>query len=181
MRRRENAELKMKIYFDTCVYCRPFDDQSQERIEKETEAFARILKLAELGKVTIVSSDILIDELEEIVDPRKSIEVREFITICEEHVVFSEEIIKLAKSIEEVANGSASVLEDLMREGARALIDRLGYANAARFIAILGGEGDSVREIREKRMKSDIDEIAERIKRQRSGREMSEESKEDYY
>jgi hypothetical protein len=26
-----------------------------------------------------------------------------------------------------------------MREGAKALIDRLGYANAARFIAILGG------------------------------------------
>jgi predicted nucleic acid-binding protein len=93
--------LKMKIYFDTCVYCRPFDDQSQERIEKETEAFAKILKLAELGKVTIVSSDVLIDELEEIVDPRKSIEVREFITICEEHVVLSEEIIKLAKSIED--------------------------------------------------------------------------------
>lgn len=54
---------------------------------------------------------------------------------------------------------------DLMREGAKALIDRLGYANAARFIAILGGEGDSVTEIREKRMKSDIDEIVERIKR----------------
>ena len=29
------------------------------RIEKETEAFARILKLAEMGKVIIVSSDIL--------------------------------------------------------------------------------------------------------------------------
>lgn len=93
--------MKMKIYFDTCVYCRPFDEQSQERIEKETEAFAKILKLAELGKVTIVSSDVLIDELEEIVDPRKSIEVREFITICEEYVVLSEEIIKLAKGIED--------------------------------------------------------------------------------
>jgi hypothetical protein len=54
---------------------------------------------------------------------------------------------------------------DLMREGAKALIDRLGYANAARFIAILGGEGDSVTEIREKRIKSDIDAIVERIKR----------------
>jgi aspartate/methionine/tyrosine aminotransferase len=80
-----------------------------------------------------------------------------------------------------IAEGSASALEDLMREGAKALIDRLGYADAARFIAILGGEGDSVIEIREKRMKSDIDEIAERIKRRRSGREMNEESKEDYY
>ena len=71
-----------------------------------------------------------------------------------------------------VATDSASVrvraLEDLMREGARALIDRLGYANAARFIAILGGEGDSVADIREKRTKSNIDEITERIKRRRS-------------
>ena len=66
------------------------------------------------------------------------------------------------------ASVSVRALEDLMREGARALIDRLGYANAARFIAILGGEGDSVIDIREKRMKSDIDEITERIKRRRS-------------
>ncbi len=80
-----------------------------------------------------------------------------------------------------VAKDSASALEDLMREGAKALIDRLGYANAARFIAILGGEGDSVRDIRERRMKSDIDEIAERIKRRKSGKEMKEESKGDYY
>lgn len=80
-----------------------------------------------------------------------------------------------------IAEGSASALEDLIREGAKALIDRLGYANAARFIAILGGKGDSVRDIRERRAKSDIDEIAERIKRRRSGREMNEESKEDFY
>jgi hypothetical protein len=66
------------------------------------------------------------------------------------------------------ASVSVKALEDLMREGARALIDRLGYANAARFIAILGGEGDSVIDIREKRMKSDVDEITERIKRRGS-------------
>jgi len=67
--------------------------------------------------------------------------------------------------------------EDLMKEGVKVLIDRLGYANAARFIAILGGEGDSVRDIRERRMESDIDEITERIKRRRSGtgREVEEE------
>ena len=65
-------------------------------------------------------------------------------------------------------SASVSALEDLMRAGARALIDRLGYANAVRFIAILGGEGDSVSDIRAKRMKSDIDEITERIKRRKS-------------
>ena len=90
----------MKIYLDTCIYCRPFDDQSQDRIEKETKAFIEILKLAEMGKVAIVSSDVLIDELEEIIDSRKSSEVREFITICKEHVELSEEIIKLARGME---------------------------------------------------------------------------------
>ncbi len=92
---------RMKIYLDTCVYCRPFDDQSQDRIEKETKAFIEVLKFAELGKVIIVSSDVLIDELEEIVDPRKSSEVKEFVKICKEHVELSEEIIKLARRIEE--------------------------------------------------------------------------------
>ena len=36
-------------------------------------------------------------------------------------------------------------------------------------------------EIRKERIKSDIGEIAERIKRRKSSRKMSEESKEDYY
>ena len=43
----------------------------------------------------------------------------------------------------------------------------------------MDGERDSVKDIRERRAQSDIDEIAERIKRRRSGREMNEESKED--
>ena len=51
--------MKMKIYFDTCVYCRPFDDQTQNRIKNETEAFVNVLKLGEMGIVTIVSSDVL--------------------------------------------------------------------------------------------------------------------------
>ena len=93
--------MKMEIYFDTCVYCRPFDDQTQNRIKKETDAFVNVLKLGEMGIVTIVSSDVLIDEIEEIVDPRKRSEVREFITICGVHVALSEEIIKLARDMED--------------------------------------------------------------------------------
>ena len=43
---------------------------------------------------------------------------------------------------------NANAVEDLMKERAKALIDRLGYADAARFIAIMGGEGNSVKDIR---------------------------------
>lgn len=63
---------------------------------------------------------------------------------------------------------SVSAVEDLMRERTKALTDRLGYVNAGWFIAIMGGEGDSVKDIREKRTQSDIDMITERIKRRRS-------------
>ena len=48
-----------------------------------------------------------------------------------------------------------------------------------RFIAIMGGEGDSVKDIREKRTQSGIDEITERIKRRRSDLEIKEERKKD--
>ncbi len=40
--------------------------------------------------------------------------------------------------------------ERILVEGTTALIKRLGYANAARFISLLGGKGDMVVEIRKK-------------------------------
>ena len=41
----------MKIYLDTNVYNRPFDDQAQPRIWMEAMAFSMILQLAETEKV----------------------------------------------------------------------------------------------------------------------------------
>ena len=37
----------MRIYLDSCVYNRPFDDQQQPRINLETQAFLLILHMAE--------------------------------------------------------------------------------------------------------------------------------------
>ncbi len=60
---------------------------------------------------------------------------------------------------------------EVIREGVRALVDRLGPAKAARFIAAMGGEGDSVREVREMRGKSTLDELIRRVQaRERSSR-----------
>ena len=49
----------MKIYLDTSVYNRPFDDQTQPRIWLETLALALILQLIEAGEATLVNSSIL--------------------------------------------------------------------------------------------------------------------------
>jgi len=39
----------IRIYLDTSVYNRPFDDQTQPRIGLETLAFATIMQLIEMG------------------------------------------------------------------------------------------------------------------------------------
>ncbi len=58
--------------------------------------------------------------------------------------------------------------ERILVEGTTALIKRLGYANAARFISLLGGKGDMVAEIRKKRESEGIGEVVKRI-RSKSG------------
>ncbi len=54
--------------------------------------------------------------------------------------------------------------ERILIEGTTALIKRLGYANAARFISLLGGKGHIVEEMRKKRESEPIDEEVKRIK-----------------
>ena len=49
----------MKVYLDTSVYNRPFDDQTQPRICLETLAFVVILQMAEAGNVELVSSSVV--------------------------------------------------------------------------------------------------------------------------
>lgn len=49
----------MKIYLDTSVYNRAFDNQSQPRIWMETLALALVLQLVEAGEATLVNSSVL--------------------------------------------------------------------------------------------------------------------------
>jgi predicted nucleic acid-binding protein len=46
----------LRIYLDTSVYNRPFDDQTQARIGLETQALRTILQLIENGVVTLIDS-----------------------------------------------------------------------------------------------------------------------------
>ncbi len=49
----------MKLYIDTSVYNRPFDNQTQPRIWLETLALGLILQLVESGEATLVNSSVL--------------------------------------------------------------------------------------------------------------------------
>jgi predicted nucleic acid-binding protein len=49
----------MKVYLDTSVYNRPFDDQTQPRIWLETLAFALILQMIEAKSINLITSSVL--------------------------------------------------------------------------------------------------------------------------
>ena len=48
----------MRIYLDTCLWCRPFDKQVTG-VKKETEAFFSILQGVDEGRFIIVSSVVI--------------------------------------------------------------------------------------------------------------------------
>ena len=55
--------MKTVIYLDTCCIQRPLDSKSHLRITLEAEAVLGILSLVETGKVNLVSSEILLFEI----------------------------------------------------------------------------------------------------------------------
>lgn len=91
----------MLIYLDTNVYCRPFDDQEQRRIRKETDSFEEILDDVKTGKVTLLSSDILLFEVSKILSPVRKTEVEKYIALCKKHVNQDEKIKELAVTFRE--------------------------------------------------------------------------------
>ena len=60
----------MKIYLDTCVWCRPFDKPSGKTIP-ETEAFFKILGMVDSDKATIVGSEVLDVEVDAVNSEQK--------------------------------------------------------------------------------------------------------------
>jgi predicted nucleic acid-binding protein len=48
-----------RVYLDTCVYNRPFDDQAQPRVWLETLAFSVILQMIEDGSVALITSAVV--------------------------------------------------------------------------------------------------------------------------
>lgn len=53
----------MRLYLDTCCYCRFFDDTAQAKVRLEAEALNRILGIAAAGRWSIIGSDVLDAEL----------------------------------------------------------------------------------------------------------------------
>lgn len=92
--------MAVRVYLDTNVYCRPLDDQRDSRIREETAAFLQIVDSAEKCKLTIVSSDYVKFEIEQIMEPLKRKNVRGFERILSKtNVRSSRRLFNLAKEI----------------------------------------------------------------------------------
>jgi predicted nucleic acid-binding protein len=88
-----------RVYLDTNVYCRPLDNQSDNRIRAESEAFLEIVDAAENGRIEIVSSDYVKFEIEHITDPLKRKDIRGFErTLSKANVASSRQLTALART-----------------------------------------------------------------------------------
>lgn len=92
----------MKIYFDLCIYNRPFDDQGQPRIVIETTELLFLLEKAINGEIRIINSFALEYEngKNPIVDRREKI--RDLLGIASEYVRYSERLGNRAMEIEKI-------------------------------------------------------------------------------
>ncbi len=70
---------KKRVYLDNCAYNRPYDDQSQIRIELETQAKLKIQRLIKDRQIELVSSYMSLYECGENPDKAKAALITDFI------------------------------------------------------------------------------------------------------
>jgi hypothetical protein len=116
----------MRIYLDTSVLNRPFDNQTQARIHLETEAFLTVLDWVIAGRFSLINSAVLIFEND--VNP------------------FPERQKSVAEEIWGMVQEKRRLLPaELKRVGWEALVHKLGLADATRFLLeYASGSGDCV-------------------------------------
>ena len=59
------------VYLDNCTLQRPLDDRIQFRVRVEAEAVEAIIREAELGRIQLLNSDVLISESGAAPDPTR--------------------------------------------------------------------------------------------------------------
>jgi hypothetical protein len=91
---------RLKIYLDTCCLSRFFDDQAQPRIYQETEVIRRIISQINSGHWHWVSSDILVDEVEQISDLDQRLRIKDLITDAHQTISIGESETSRGKQLE---------------------------------------------------------------------------------
>ncbi len=90
----------MLIYIDNCVLNRPFDDQSQERIYFETQAFLILLKQIDNEKIDFLNSFAIEYEISAISDTERELKIREYLKAASDYVNYNKNIENRAIELE---------------------------------------------------------------------------------
>lgn len=111
---------KMKVYFDNCVYNRPFDEQSQPRVAVETTEFLFLLSKAIDKEITLINSFVLEDENSKNPFIDRKDKINDLLKVATEYVGYSKELEKRAKKIERFGIMSIDALHIACAERAKA-------------------------------------------------------------
>ena len=88
------------IYLDTNVYSRPFDDQTRTDVQEEANAFLEIIAEVEAGNLTLLTSDILEFEVQNIISEEKRANVKDYLALSNKQIASSDELVNLGKRIQ---------------------------------------------------------------------------------
>lgn len=91
---------KIKVYLDTSVYNRPFDDQYQTRIRLETESFLSVLEKAVAGSIIIISSSALLYENNQNPFHERRERISSYLSIASKFIRLNDSIKKKALLLE---------------------------------------------------------------------------------
>lgn len=108
----------MKIYLDTSVYNRPFDDQVQSRIWLETIAFSMILTLIKTGGIKLVTSSVIAYENSRNPFPERKKWVESCLQLSQHYLVLNTSIRERAKELEQQGMKSFDALHVACAESA---------------------------------------------------------------
>ena len=101
---------RLKVYLDTSVYNRPFDDQAQTRIRLETEAFLSILEKAISGLIIIIGSSALLYENSKNPFAERKERVLSYLRIASRLIKLNDSIKKKSLFFESTGLGSVDAL-----------------------------------------------------------------------
>jgi len=89
----------IRVYFDTCVWCRPFDELNDE-ILKDVKDIEIILEMHDRKMIEIISSSTVLAEADLIDDALKKMSVIEFVkSVSDQIVEVDDDTINLAERI----------------------------------------------------------------------------------
>lgn len=78
-KKEKEPDKTVRVYLDNCAYNRPYDSQTQMKVELETQAKLRIQRLIKEGKIELASSYMSLYECGENPDPDKAEAITDFI------------------------------------------------------------------------------------------------------